>query len=390
MDYKLPPPIGELVIIEVYAYIDGPKVFACESASGQKYLVNWIDTSETSDKWFYVPISDSRLRLVRSGDVSLRDSILKAEDGWMLEVITSTNQQENARVNIRESTHLSEDELPDVDSHLQPSLDSSELPSKEDTVLTAIRKSRDVLDFSLSTNGSHEHAIAADVLGNVLVNIQELTNAIALQKDFGARRRLPKNMLEDTQLKATTVFAASFGIRLESQRSKDLLGETPVSPSIEKLLNLIQSTENVKMFRQVLHDVNIRVIKSYFSLLKKLEDSAVEADIEWASPAQKYVKSRLSKEVIRRAINVIAEEVRKEVTLTTVTGELVGINVKRGMFHILADDKTISGRIDSPLRNHRFEVPVRIKATIEERTEINPASGEERQTYRLIEFESLD
>ncbi|MEJ9159099.1 DUF6575 domain-containing protein, partial [Paenibacillus graminis] len=64
MDFKLPLPIGELKIITIIEYIDGPKIFSCLNEFDQKFLVNWIDTSPETDKWFYVPVSDYRLDLV--------------------------------------------------------------------------------------------------------------------------------------------------------------------------------------------------------------------------------------------------------------------------------------------------------------------------------------
>jgi len=81
--------LGRLTIVQVFDYYDGPKLFSARNAVGTMFLVYWADRDDVSDVWFYVPISLARLDAVCSGDVTLRDAIVKPEERFLFEVTES-------------------------------------------------------------------------------------------------------------------------------------------------------------------------------------------------------------------------------------------------------------------------------------------------------------
>ncbi|WP_156922552.1 DUF6575 domain-containing protein [Cohnella thermotolerans] len=394
MDYRLPTPIGDLKVLEVFEYIDGPKVFSCENPEGQVFVTNWIDTTPQSDTWFYVPVSKKRLNQIRTGFISLRECIVNAEEGYVWEVITPAKGTGAVLVKKRLVQTIIEDELPDIDSYVElPDKeidDLSLLPAKTEIIRSARLARRDVLDLSLNTNSSHEHEIDAYVLGSALLYTQDMVNFIPFQNKATGRYKLGKERSERSKLKAVGFYAASFGVRLESEAQTDLFGDTVLSGALETFMNLLDSTKDIKELKQKINNLNLKVIQIYYEFLKLLDNENVELIAEWASPNEKHMVSRLNKENISTAIRAINEEVRIEEHQITVKGELVGINVKRNKFNLITEnDEHIYGLIAESLRNTKFTVPLQVEANIRERTEANLLTGKETVTYMLIGINAL-
>ncbi|MUG72801.1 DUF6575 domain-containing protein [Paenibacillus validus] len=391
MDYNLPFPIGDLKIIEVFEYIDGPKIFSCENSEGQIFVTNWIDTSPQFDTWFYVPVSKKRLTEIRSGVVSLRDCILRAEQGLVYEVVTPVRGTGEVLVNRRNVDSIIEDELPDEESYIEVSgidadyREDTLLPAKKEVIKSAQLAKRDVLDISFNTNNSHEHEIDAYVLGSALLYTQDIVSFIPLQKKTSGRYKLAKERSEKSKLKAVGFYAASFGVRLESEATTDLFGDTELSKTLEIFMSLIDSTKDIKRLKIEINNLNLKVIQVYYDFLKLLDSENVELIAEWASPNEKHMVSRLDKKDILSAINAINEENKIDEHQITVKGQLVGINVKRNKFNLITEnDEHIHGFITETLRKTQFTVPLNVEANIKERTEANLLTGKETITYTLM------
>ena len=71
--------LGDLDIEEVFVFFDGPRVFTCRSLTDQIYLAGWAEENLDSDLWLYLPISNARLKMIRSGAWPLKDAYLNPE-----------------------------------------------------------------------------------------------------------------------------------------------------------------------------------------------------------------------------------------------------------------------------------------------------------------------
>ncbi|MFJ7909864.1 DUF6575 domain-containing protein [Kitasatospora sp. NPDC096204] len=71
--------LGDLKILETYVFHDGPRVFSCISLTDQIYLGPWAAEGADGDDWLYLPISKSRLEMVRSGVIALRTAVKRPE-----------------------------------------------------------------------------------------------------------------------------------------------------------------------------------------------------------------------------------------------------------------------------------------------------------------------
>src|ERR1700710_1343979 len=73
--------IGELEIIEVYEYLDGPKLFACRNLSGQIYLGLWTGFTSQGESYWLVAMTTDRYLAVRSGGITLARAFSQPESG---------------------------------------------------------------------------------------------------------------------------------------------------------------------------------------------------------------------------------------------------------------------------------------------------------------------
>jgi hypothetical protein len=85
------PPLVNLEIIEIYEYYDFPCLFSCQNASGQIFLAVWIDETPNHKIWLYSPMSKSRLKDIRAGNIDLYDAFKQSEDGFIYQAIISKN-----------------------------------------------------------------------------------------------------------------------------------------------------------------------------------------------------------------------------------------------------------------------------------------------------------
>jgi hypothetical protein len=228
------------------------------------------------------------------------------------------------------------------------------------------------------------------ILGSALVYTQELVNYMSLEKKQSGRYKLDKDQSRKRKLKAVGLYAASFGIRLESEVESDLLGDTELSETLQELMKLIKSTDNIQKFKKCIGNLNIKVTKIYYDFLKLLNEEGIELTAEWASPDSKHSVSRLDRSAISNAIQAINEETKHEHNMLKIEGDLVGINVSRNKFNLITyKDEHVHGTISKALRDKQFTVPLRVEATVEETIEINLLSGKEKTSNTLVDIKAL-
>lgn len=71
--------LGDLTIEETFVYYDGPRLFVAATPLGIRYLALFVDEDETSETYLYTLVTDQRLAMVRSGELGLRNALVKRE-----------------------------------------------------------------------------------------------------------------------------------------------------------------------------------------------------------------------------------------------------------------------------------------------------------------------
>ncbi|AZR72481.1 hypothetical protein BBF96_03250 [Anoxybacter fermentans] len=379
--------IGKLKILEIYEYYDGPRLFSCESISGQKYLAVWIDFDEDSERWLYVPVSNHRLSSVKRGLISLYEAFNCPEDGWLWDVKTFFHDQSNIVTQITPN-QLSKEDLPDEDAFLN--IQDKTLPDlSEDPCVFATRTRRDVIDLSLTGDSVHLNEIDTGVLGAILLNLQTLIHSLAY-KSGGIRGRIPKNIKEATILKTVAVFEGSFGVRLVSKHSANLFNKTPVSEPLEKLMNLLSAKGDREKLSSLMKSLSLKSKIKFRQLLKALKDGNTEIKTIWGSPDLKSNAVSLTIEDINKALEVFELDEKEMTEINSYQGKLVGINMNKYSFEfITVDEERIVGELSEDLYKNVFEVPMFAEVKIKEIYEFNYVTQEEKITSILLEVNEI-
>ena len=73
--------LGQLRIIEVLDWYDGPRLFIAQSGSGNRYIAFWADEIDEESLWLYASASEDRIENIMSGKLDLRRIYTEPEDG---------------------------------------------------------------------------------------------------------------------------------------------------------------------------------------------------------------------------------------------------------------------------------------------------------------------
>jgi hypothetical protein len=110
--------LGDLQLKEVFLSYDGPKLFSCQSGSGQWFIAVFVDEDDESETYLYAPISYERLVKVRSGRESLRKAFSSPEHGRAYSVRRYLDRPDS-EVELIKRDLIPEDWLPDETAKLQ-------------------------------------------------------------------------------------------------------------------------------------------------------------------------------------------------------------------------------------------------------------------------------
>lgn len=80
--------LGELELLEIYDWYDGPTMFSVKNDRDVLFFVFWADSSENIDAWLYAPISPERLRDLESCVIDVRSALENPEGGIVYRLVT--------------------------------------------------------------------------------------------------------------------------------------------------------------------------------------------------------------------------------------------------------------------------------------------------------------
>jgi hypothetical protein len=103
--------LGELQIIKILDWYDGPRLFIAENTSGDRYVAFWADELESGSLWLYVAVSNDRIDSLLTSAIDLRQLYSDSEDGIVFKVFLHQDDHESSVQSVSIST-LDEDFLP--------------------------------------------------------------------------------------------------------------------------------------------------------------------------------------------------------------------------------------------------------------------------------------
>jgi hypothetical protein len=156
--------LGQLRMLETFVYWNGPRLFTCINERSELFLVSWIEEHDEVERWWYVPISTSRLEEVRSGSVQIADAI-SAPEGALIEVLTGPDACAALH---RDPTSVSPDDLPVPGDRLSASTPLSEVLADDARLVASRSTNAEILDAALVGEPVDDHQIAPDLLRRFL------------------------------------------------------------------------------------------------------------------------------------------------------------------------------------------------------------------------------
>lgn len=396
--YPLPEgfQMGNLEMVEVFEYYDGPQLFACRSQSGLLYLVVGVDSDELTETWLYVPVSKERLVYVRSGGMDLRTAFKTPEDGFLL--VVTTDKSGNATLATTSPKDLDDAWLPVAGEFL--SLSSETLPQlrKDDLQTKATQRWREHVAVKVEQPGSTRNEASAALTGGVLTETQATLLAIEehLERARSPNNRLQRDWRPTAILNVVALAAGSFVLELAAESpGAELFGTSPVGDAVEQFLRLIRAGADEEGLSALLASLEARAAGKYRNLLFNLSKAGAGLSLQWASPTEdRGGEASLSATEVRAAYDLVVRMGIEQEPEKKIFGILRGFlpSSKTYEFFDPQERKRYKGRVNDSV------LPVisgatlgsTYVATLQASVEVHPVLGEERTKWLLVLLEQAD
>jgi hypothetical protein len=182
-------------------------------------------------------------------------------------------------------------------------------------------------------------------------------------------------------------FVGSVGVVLTIPNERLLVEDTSLDQAVSQFTELVKSdsSEHIARASKTLGRATVIGLKQWADDHIK---ARLGADFQWArgeAVRAEFFIQEPEIQNLRRAIVETSDEIEEDFT---VIGQLVGIDVESRTFHLRAPDREIRGKIDESIGAASLvEVPQLYSCNIRRWSWLNYATGEEKETYRLL---SLD
>lgn len=104
--------LGTLCYKRVYEFFEEPRFFSVENEVSSLYIVYWVGQDKSSDSWYVIPISPSRLNLIERKRLDIRTSLIEQEQHFFYEVKVSYDPEQDAVWETKGVDRISEYALP--------------------------------------------------------------------------------------------------------------------------------------------------------------------------------------------------------------------------------------------------------------------------------------
>ena len=385
--------LGKLELIEVYEFYDQPILFACRNASDAIFIGVFADEDDKFETWLYIGVSPHRFKQIRSGAIDLHDAFSEVEDGIILQIKVSHDEQMPVSMAIP-ATQIPDDMLPLPGEFIN--LETPTLPKLDEDIERKSHQTRqEIINIALNFDGELKTEAPVNALSEILGSLQDTIDAVgeSLAGNTNVRGPIPRDVLSDMQMSVTRISTGSFKLELVSTQLANLFGESKCGNAIQELVNLLKIGNNPNELKEHLIRLKSRVANRYVSLLRSLSGVVKETKIVWASPKEGRGDSAdLPAAVARNTIDIIEQIKDLSEPEHDVEGTLIGVFTDNKTFGIEAQDGTIyKGKILDEAFNNASSATIskRYVATIRAVTSIQPVTEEMKTDYYLIKLEPI-
>ena len=387
------PELGELEIVEVYDYYNGPILFSCQNSASHLYMVIFADHLPEYEMWLYAEVSLMRLNLIRSGVVNIHDTFSKPEMGRLLKAMIPHDNSAEFNSGYITPDQLHSDIFPPISKRLD--LGDTPLFSQINSVEIAKLSGREIIGLKFNSIEEYSSEVLIMALGKILTRFQNIINIIRMigSKSISMSEEIRNSM----QLSILAIQPGSFDIKLAFKKEDIIpMGDIPSiqGATISEFLNLLRSKDSESDLKDILKRLRSRVAEEYKKLLTSLGESGADITFSWASPQSDEAKIvSLSQNEIPKLVEILRIFQEEQETPFTVTGELIGISLSTKRFEIKTENKTYKGSIeknaDKSIKNATMSR--KYKAEIKEILNKSEATDEVvKIEYSLLKLEEID
>ena len=310
--------MGELSIHEVFVYFDGPRVFSARSETDQLYVAGWAEEEATFDLWLYMPVSKARLRMIRSGHWTLRESFEKPE-GPILSVALNHNADIADAVEMLEAADLREEWLPAPDYRIQlPTPTLAPAISPEELSQKAKQEGRTRLRIEISSQDrfrSEAPTRRVAALLSATQNVLDNFGLVELDANPAQDGRFARQVIDRMETDLLELAAASFVIEIGAVDGEDLLGDSPIGRVSDRLVGLLSTQISPDELWGSLADLKPRAAKSFRSFVNELANLASDITVATADTMRNYRSESLTAQQVSslRALlkQIVPDEIRE-------------------------------------------------------------------------------
>lgn len=389
--------LGNLVSVAVFEHFDIPRLFLSKNAIDTHYLVLSLDDDVETDEyeWLYLPITVSRIRSLLGRKMQLLDAFRSPEDGYLYRVLS--NAEGTADVSYVLSESLTIDDLPLEGTYLQYPGDRD---SENDVELEALQTlaanvKREVFNFHVNSESFSGPELSARKLSAMAGSFQDLLDSLGQYCDgeITLKGPIPAQILNRTQMNASSIFNGSFGLQLMSDETADLFGSSLLSDALYELKGLLDAGDDEDLLSNKLHELKGRVASKYRRLLKDLVVLNSEVVLDWGSIGDgRGFKVGFSKEKLKSTYNLVDHIDIDMGESVSFRGELLGLDLtaKRYRLFHLEDNQEYAGKVvDEALDKLKHsEINGIYQAELKKVTELYASSGQESVRWLLVNLKS--
>lgn len=389
--------LGDVRLRETFVDFDGPRVFTCRSTTDQWYLAAWAEERREEDLWLYVPVSEARLAIVRSGGVTLRRAFERPE-GLIYLVTLQRSDLDSDRAEPIPASQLHEEWLPEDGFRLE--LPTATLPaaeSGEQWRLRAIQESRGRVRLMVKLPRTTRSEAPTKKVGELLVSTQSLYDNVGLallRSEPPQAGPIPSEVVEQTATDVVGLSAASFVVDLASSNFDDLLGESTFLDVTRRVLSLLDVSLERDALIQQLAVLRPRGAKSFRNFVRGLASTGGSITIAAAGANLDYTARELSAErldTLNQILNSLvpddAYEIRGRMLLYRGDTE----RKQFGLRDELTDARYEGTVAERALRQvHHAALDVTYDVVIYEASTYDEAVGERRPIYVLEQLNPIE
>lgn len=384
---------GELEIVKVLFYYDGPQVLVAQDGFNTQFLCMLVEQNKKEDRFLCVPCTTTRVVSLRKGEIELRSIFTNPERE--ASSFLSTFKENKLVISDLLGEEIPEGWLPEPGLFLEP----DEIEDEEEIVRLAHEQRRAFIQVSLDPPEAREESkIKAESLSVILNSFQKLVKH-AYKKAISVLSSIQRCQLteEDNFRLDVCAFSkeGSFVFRLQSATKSDLANEVEVSRALTKVIDLCNNIGNIEKTTEIVKENKGHLANAFIRFLEVLVNTDSSVEMSLAEPSSKKTK-RIS--VRRKEAELLYNELNSKKELGVEENSFIGgvtqVNIKTGTWTIQneEDNHPYNGSIKEGSNVSLSGIVIdknRYRFDCEEHLEAVTGTGKEKTSYQLYRIKEL-